>query len=416
MTGLGVVTPLGCDVESFWDALCAGRSGVGPITAFDASGFAPQIAAEVHDFEPPPEIPPRTLKQMDRFAQFGLAAALQAWRKRRPESGDFDSNRVGVLIGSSHGGEVSAWRQMERLASAGRKLSPWTIPHLLANMASAQVAIHLGLHGPSFTLGSACATGAQAIGEAAAIIRRGDAEAMLCGGAEACITPLTVASDDASGALSSRNDAPEAASRPFDIERDGFVLGEGAGVLLIEELAHAQARSATILAELAGYGATTDAVHVTHPDPSGRQAARAMSLAMAQAGLEPSSVDAVFAHATSTPAGDRAEAEALALAFGDQGTTVPVTAIKSSLGHLLGAAGAVQAVAAVLALRTGLIPPTRNLDHVDPGCPLNVLTEPNPSATLNHVLTNAFGFGGHNVSLIFRPASLPRLPQPSLML
>src|SRR5437016_1688028 len=251
VSGMGVVTPLGCDVDSFWGALCACRSVVGPITAFDASALNTQIAAEVHDFVPPPEISPRTLKQMDRFAQFGLAAALQAWSQSGLGSSAFDPDRAGVLIGSSHGGEVSAWRQMEVLASpSGHGVSPWTIPHLLANMASAQTAIHLGLHGPSFTLGSACATGAQAIGEAAAIIRRGDADAMLCGGAEACITPLTVAGDDASGALSRRNDAPDAASRPFDADRDGFVLGEGAGVLLLEEFEHARARGGPILAEL----------------------------------------------------------------------------------------------------------------------------------------------------------------------
>jgi 3-oxoacyl-[acyl-carrier-protein] synthase II len=400
---MGVVTPLGCDADSFWDALCAGRSGVGAITAFDASRLNTQIAAEVHDFTPSPEIAPRTLKQMDRFAQFGLTAAVQAWRQSGLGSGDFDSDRVGVLIGSSHGGEVSTWRQMESLGGpGGRDVSPWTIPQLLANMASAQTAIYFGLHGPSFTLGSACATGAQAIGEAAAIIRRGDADVMLCGGAEACITPLTVAGDDASGALSRRNDAPEEASRPFDLNRDGFVLGEGAGVLLLEELEHAQARHAPILAQLVGYGATTDAVHVTRPDPTGRHAARAMSLAIAQAGLEPAEVDAVFAHATSTQAGDRAEAVAFGLALGDHATTVLVTAIKSSLGHLLGAAGAVQAVASIMALRAGLIPLTRNLEELDPDCSLNVVTKAARQGALTNVLTNAFGFGGHNVSLLLR--------------
>ncbi|MBM2809264.1 MAG: 3-oxoacyl-[acyl-carrier-protein] synthase 2 [Chloroflexi bacterium] len=402
VTGMGVITPLGNDVASFWEALCAGQSGVGPITAFDASRFASRIAAEVRDFAPPPEIEPRDVKQMDRFALFGLSAALQAFRQSALAESGFDPNRAGVVIGSSHGGEVSLLREASALEQpGGHGVSPWAVPRMLANMASAQVAIHFGLHGPSFTLGSACATGAQAIGEAASVIRRGDADVMLCGGAEACITTLTIAGDDASGALSRRNDAPEEASRPFDVGRDGFVLGEGAGVLVIEELGHARRRDATILAELVGYGATTDAVHVTRPDPSGQHAARAMSLAFAQAAMSPSDVDVVFAHATSTQAGDRAEARALAVALGDIALTTPVTAIKSSLGHLLGAAGAVQAIAAIMALRTGVVPPTRNLEVRDLACPLNIVTGHAPSLSLRCVLTNAFGFGGHNVSLVF---------------
>lgn len=403
VTGLGAVTPLGHTVEDFWDNLCAGRSGVGPISRFDASNFRTRIAAEVRDFEPPESIGERRSRRMDRFALFALTAALEAWRDACFSRSVIDPYSIGVIIGSSHGGEGTLVGEAAGvLSGTAHTVSPWLIPRMLSNMASAQVAIQLGLHGPSFTIASACATGAHAIGEAAEMIRRGDAEVMLCGGAEACITPLTLAGDQAAGALSCRNDAPSQASRPFDVDRDGFVLGEGAGVLVLEEREHALARQASIYAEVVGYGATTDAVHETHPDPSGTPAARAIQRALTKAGCSPQDLDGIFAHATGTLVGDRAEAQALSIALGATLGLIPVTAIKSAVGHLLGASAAVQAIAAVKALQTQTLPPTRNLDTPDPACPLNIVAGGARPGRLRSLLSTSFGFGGHNAALVFR--------------
>lgn len=405
VTGLGAVTPLGTTVDAFWTNLCAGRSGVGKISAFDASPFRTRIAAEVRNWTPPGSIPERQARRLDRFAQFGLAAALAAWQDSCLSQHQLDPYQVGVLLGSSHGGEGTFLSEVEHaLRGDLRRVSARLIPRMLANHASAQIAIHLGAHGPSFSLGSACATGGHAVGEAAEIIRRGDATVMLCGGAEAGITPLTLAGDQAAGALSRRNEAPERASRPFDAARDGFVLGEGAGVLVLEEREHARRRNARIYVELSGYAATSDAFHETRPDPTGAPAARGIQRALAKAGLAPEELDAVFAHATGTLLGDPAEAEALRLALGESLAGIPVTAVKSALGHLLAAAGAVQAVATVKALQTQTLPPTLNLESPDPACPLRFVTGAAQSASLTHVLSNAFGFGGHNAALVF---SLP---------
>ncbi len=403
VTGLGAVTPLGHTVEAFWDNLCAGRSGIGSISLFDTSNFRTRIAAEVRDFEPPESIGERRARRMDRFALFALTAALEAWRDACFSRKAIDPYSIGVLIGSSHGGEGTLWGEAAGvLDGTARTVSPWLIPRMLSNMASAQVAIQLGLRGPSFTVASACATGAHAIGEAAEMIRRGDAEVMLCGGAEACITPLTLAGDQAAGALSGRNDAPSQASRPFDVDRDGFVLGEGAGVLVLEEREHALARKAPIYAEVAGYGTTTDALHETRPDPSGTPAARAIQRALAKAGCSPQDLDAIFAHATGTPVGDQAEARAFSVALGATLGLIPVTAIKSAVGHLLGASAAVQAIAAVKALQCQTLPPTRNLDSQDPACPLKVVVGGAQPRRLRTLLSTSFGFGGHNAALVFR--------------
>lgn len=402
ITGLGAVTPLGITVDTFWTNLCAGRSGVSAIRLFDASGFRSRIAGQVCDQAVRDVVGPKLTRRMDRFALFGLVAAREAWQSARLCLDDLDPYEVGVLIGSSHGGEHALMAEMDTILHGQlRQVSPRLIPRLLSNMAAVQVGIDLGLRGPSFSLGSACATGAQSIGEAAEIIRRGDAQVMLCGGAEACITPLTIAGDQAAGALSYRNDAPERASRPFDADRDGFVLAEGAGVLVLEAYDHARQRGAPILAELTAYATTCDALHETHPEGTGLHAARAITRALSKADLAAPDIDAVFAHATSTVVGDRAETQVLRLALRDKAEDVSVTAIKSAIGHPLAAAGAIQAVAVVKALQAQTLPPLLNLETPDPACQLNFVVEQAQPTPLEYVLSNSFGFGGHNVALIF---------------
>ncbi len=400
ITGLGAVTPFGAGVAALWNGLCAGVSAVGPIDRFEAHGLRTRIAAHVPELPLPAGMEPRDAKRMDRFALLALAAADEAWRQAGLSGGVPDPYRAGVLIGSSHGGEETLVDGVRALSAEDpRRLSPWLISRMLANMASAQVAIRHGLRGPSFAVASACATGAHAIGEAAEIVRRGDADLMLAGASDACITPLTLAGDAAAGALSARNEEPERASRPFDADRDGFVVGEGAGVLVLEKREHALARGARVLAELTGYGATTDALHETRPEAEGAHVAYAIRRALAKAGLAPEALDAVFAHATGTPVGDRAEACALRTALGARVSAVPIAAIKGALGHLMGAAGAVQAIAAVTALETQTLPPTVNLEHPDVAGLDFVVSRPRPTP-LHHVLSNAMGFGGHNVALI----------------
>jgi 3-oxoacyl-[acyl-carrier-protein] synthase II len=406
VTGLGAVTPLGVGVDAFWAGLLAGRSAVGPVTRIGLHGLRTRIAAEVQDLPPLDRVDARDAKRMDRYTHFALTAAQEAWAGAGLCAESLDAHTAGVVIGSSHGGEETIVAGVRALMSEEpRRFSPWLISRMLANMASAQVAIHYGLRGPSFAIASACATGAHAIGEAAEIIRRGDAEVMLAGASDACITPLTLAGDAATGALSVRNDDPARASRPFDAERDGFVVGEGAGVLVLEERQHARARRARVLAELIGYGATTDALHETRPDAEGTHVARAIRRALSKASLEPDDLGAVFAHATGTPIGDRAEACALRTALGAAASRVPVVAIKGALGHLMGAAGAVQAVAVVMALREQVLPPTVNLDKPDVSglCFVGRVAEP---ARLRNVLSNAMGFGGHNAALVFGVSDL----------
>ena len=406
VTGLGVVTPLGHNVESFWNGLLAGRSGVDHISLFDSSSFRIHIAAEVRDFTVPAELEGRKLRRLDRFSVFGVSAALEAWTDSGCGAESIDPYDVGVIIGSSHGGEETALSEARKVMGADPGgVSPLLSPKMLSNMAAAQTAIILGLRGPSFGVSSACATGAHAIGEAAEIIRRGDAEVMLCGASEACITPLTLAGDDALGALSRRNDVPSEASRPFDAGRDGFVLGEGAGVLVLEEWERAQTRGANIYAEVAGYGATSDGFHETRPIPDGASAARAITGALKKAGVSADEVDAIFAHAASTPVGDLAETAAIKASFAEWSGRIPVTAIKSMIGHLLGASGGVQAVAAIKALGSGQLPPTINLTNPDPACDLDYVTGVARKADMNFVVSNSFGFGGHNACLVFRKPS-----------
>ena len=402
VTGLGVVSPVGTGTGAFWTALCAGRSGVGPITLFDASTFAVRIAGEVKDFEPPSEIERRRARRLDRYAWFGTAAALEAWRDAGIEG--HDPYEAGLVLGSSHGGETSALEGAASLGAGSKSASPFLIPRMLGNMAAAQAAMLLDLRGPGFAVASACATGGHAIGEAAEVVRRGDASVMVAGAAEACITPLTLAGDDALGALSRRNDEPERACRPFDQERDGFVLAEGAAALVLEDFEHAQRRGARVYAELAGYGATTDGLHETRPDPEGAAAARAISRALEKAGAEPREVRAVFAHAAGTQAGDAAEARALGAALGEALPGIPVTAIKSMTGHMLGASGAAQAVAAVKAIESGIVPPTINCEGLDDGLAIECVRGGARRVPLRLVLSNAFGFGGQNAVLAFAAA------------
>ena len=404
VTGLGAVTPLGSGAARFWDRLCAGRSGVGPITLFDAGAFPVRIAGEVAGFSPPPEIDRKRLRRLDRYALFGVAAALQAWRDAGVE--DHDPWQAGIVLGSSHGGESTALQAAAALGPrpSPKAASPLVIPRMLNNMAAAQAAMLLDLRGPGFALASACATGGHALGEASEIIRRGDAEVMVAGAAEACITPLTLAGDHALGALSRRNAEPHRACRPFDRGRDGFVLAEGGAALVLEEREHARRRGARTYAELAGYGATTDGVHETRPDPTGAAAARAITRALAKSGTGPREVDAVFAHAAGTRAGDAAEARALGASLGGDLGGIPVTAVKSMTGHMFAASGAAQAVAAVKAIEAGAVPPTINCDCIDvtgiARVPGEVLRKP-----LSRVLSNSFGFGGHNAALLFSAAA-----------
>lgn len=400
ITGLGAVTPFGAGVRVLWEALCAGRSAVRTVSRFPTERLRVRIAAEVPEAALPAPSGGHDTKRMDRFTRFALAAAGEAWSDARLGACPLDPYAAGAVIGSSHGGEETVFDGVRALVQCeASRLSPWLISRMLANMAAAQVAIRLGLRGPSFAVASACATGAHAIGEAAEIIRRGDADVMVAGASEACITPLTLAGDAAAGALSTRNDDPARASRPFDVDRDGFVVGEGAAVVVLEERRHAIARGAHVYAELTGYAATTDALHETRPDGEGAHVAEAIHRALEKARLEPADLGAVFAHATGTPLGDRAEAAALRLALGDALPQVPITAVKGALGHLMGAAGAVQAIVAALALERQVLPPTVNLVETDAPDLRLVRGCPQP-AQLGHVLSTAMGFGGHNVALI----------------
>jgi 3-oxoacyl-[acyl-carrier-protein] synthase II len=402
---MGAVTPLGNSVEEFWQRLCTGECGIDTITLFDATPYQTRIAAEVRKLAIPLQIEVSRRKHLARFALLGLAAAIEAWLQSGLAHAELDPYQVGVLVGSSHGGEECLLAGLTHiLHNEPEQVSPRLISSMLSNMAAVHIACQFHLHGPSYGLGTACATGAQAIGEAAEIIHRGDAIAMLCGGAEACITPLTLVGDQRSRALSRRNEEPEKACRPFDLSRDGFVLGEGAGILVLEEYEHARRRGALIYAEVGGYSNTIDAFHETRPHQEGVHFAQAMRQALRKAQIEPSDVAAIFAHATGTLQGDRAEAAAMRLAFGETLPQIPVVALKAALGHTLGAAGALQVIAGIQALVTQMLPPTLNVEQLDPLCgQLRILSTTCPQPIQN-VLSNATGFGGHNVSLILSAA------------
>ena len=405
ITGMGAVTPLGLDVAGLWQGVKEARSGVGPISRFDTNGFDTTFAAEVKNFDPLTVLDRKEARRTDRVIQYALAAADEALRSSELRITAENAERIGVLIGSGIGGIESLGDGFAALASRGPgRVSPFLVPMMIADMPAGMVSIRTGAKGPNYAPVSACATSGHALGEAAAIIRRGDADVMIAGGTEAPIVPIAVAGFNSARALSTRNDDPEHASRPFDATRDGFVMGEGAAVLILERLEHAQQRGALILAELTGYAATADAYHITMPDEIGSGAARAMELAIKQAGLGPAEIDYINAHGTSTSANDRLETLAIKSVFGEQAGATPVSSSKSQFGHLLGAAGAVEGVICVLALREGLLPATINYRQADPACDLDVVpNEPRP-AQLRHVLSNSFGFGGHNVSLVFSRA------------
>jgi 3-oxoacyl-[acyl-carrier-protein] synthase II len=403
ITGLGAVTPLGLDVESTWEAICAGRSGVGPITLFDPTGFETRIAGQIHDFDPTRWLERKEARRMDRFCQLGVAAAVQALQDAALPVSDETRDQIGVLIGSGIGGIHTLEEQVQVLRERGPdRISPFLIPMLICDMASGLTSILLGLGGPNSCVVTACATGSNAVGDAAAIVRRGDALAMLAGGTEAPITPIGVGGFCAMKAMSTRNDEPERASRPFDAERDGFVMGEGAAVLVLEQEEFARSRGARILAEVVGYGMSADAYHMTHPAPGGHGAARSMQRALAAACLRPEEVDYVNAHGTSTGPNDKNETMALKSVFGEHAYRMPVSSTKSMTGHLLGAAGAVEAIFCALAIRDGVIPPTINYEHPDAECDLDYVPNRARQAAVRIAMSNSFGFGGHNATLIIR--------------
>ncbi len=403
ITGMGAVTPLGLDLPSTWSAMLAGKSGAGPITRFDPTGLETRIACEVKGFDPGAFVDRKEARRMDRYTQFAMAAARQALDDAGLAIGPENADDIGVIIGSGIGGIETLSAQFKVLHERGpSRLSPFLTTMMIANIASGQVAIQFGMRGPNFATVSACATGAHAIGEAYETIRRGAARAMVAGGSEAPIVPIGVGAFNTMRVLSTRNEPPEAASRPFDAERDGFVLGEGAGVLILESLESARARGAHIHAELVGYAATADACHVTAPAEGGSGARLAMQRALASAGLPPAAVDYINAHGTSTPLNDQAETEAIKAVFGEHAYRMPVSSTKSMTGHLLAAGGAVELIACVLAIRDGIVPPTINLDHPDPACDLDYVPHVARRHRVRVALSNSLGFGGHNATLVVR--------------
>ena len=401
VTGLGLITPLGTGVDKTWSALCAGKSGIQRITKFDPSSHACQIAGEVTDFNPADYIEKKDIKKMDTFIHYAVGASQMAVDDAGLKVTEENADRVGVYIGSGIGGLPAIEACHKVLLDKGPdRVSPFFIPMVIINLASGQVSMRIGARGPNSCAVTACATGNHCIGDAFRIIQHGEADAMVAGGAEAAITPLCVAGFASARALSTRNDDPERASRPFDKERDGFVLGEGAGVLVLEELESARRRGARIYAEILGYGMTADAYHITAPPEDGSGAVRCMRLALQDAGLSPDAIDYVNAHATSTMA-DRIETSALKQAFGDHARRVAVSSTKSMTGHLLGAAGGIEAVFSILAIHRGVLPPTINQAVPDPDCDLDYVPNVARRADVRAVLSNSFGFGGVNACLIF---------------
>ena len=402
VTGMGCLSPIGIGVETFWQSLLQGKNGVGRITSFDASELTSQIAAEIHDFNPDDFMHKKDSKRMDRVLQFAVAAAKLALDDSGLAVTDANSERIGVSIGSGIGGMATFEIQHRNLIEGGpRKVSPFFIPMMIPNMCSGQVSLTFGIKGPSFSVASACATGVNGIAQAMDVLLTGRADVMLAGGSESAICNVAMAGFCAMRAMSTRNDAPEKASRPFDKERDGFVMGEGAGVLVLETLEHAQARGAKIYAEMAGYGCTNDAFHITNPD--GKGAARAMQIALVDAGLKPEDVDYINAHATSTPVGDPMETQAIHEVFGTH--KLAVSSTKSMIGHTLGATGALETICCVLAVQNDVVPPTINYEFPDPECPIDCVPNLARRLTVRAALNNSFGFGGHNAVVVVKKFS-----------
>jgi len=403
ITGLGAITPVGNTAVEFWQALLAGKSGIGPITRFDAAEYDAKIAGEVKDFEPTAFIDKKEARRMDRFTQFAIAAAKMALDDSGIDLAQEDKSRIGSFVGSGIGGMDTLHDQYKNLFEKGpNRVSPFFIPMMIANMAAGQVSIAFGLQGPSSCVVTACATGTNCIGDAMKVIQRGDADVMVAGGTEAAISPAGMAGFCSMKALSTRNDAPEKASRPFERDRDGFVMGEGSGIVVLESLDHALARGARIYAELAGYGTNADAYHVTAPAPEGAQAARCMELAIKDAGLQITDVDYINAHGTSTPLNDKNETLGIKRLFGDHAKNIAVSSIKSMTGHLLGAAGGIECVATALTVLNDMMPPTINYDNPDPDLDLDYVPNQARAKVVKVAISNSFGFGGHNATLLVK--------------
>ncbi|MEO6846775.1 MAG: beta-ketoacyl-ACP synthase II [Chthoniobacterales bacterium] len=404
VTGIGVISPVGNDLETFWKNLLAGKSGIRRFEAFDSTNFDCKIAGEVTDFNPVEFYrTPKDVRRTDRFTHFAVGGAKQAVKDSGLDFDKEDLDRIGVMIGSGIGGLRSMSDESERLIAKGpSRTSPFTIAMMISNMASGIVSMEYGLRGPNMTIVTACATANHCMGEAWRIIKFGDADVIIAGGAEATIVPLGVAGFAAMRALSVRNDEPEKASRPFDKDRDGFVMGEGAGILVLEELEHAKRRGAPIYCELAGYGLSADAFHMTQPLPEGDGASRCMQMAMNHAGINPEDIDYINAHGTSTPIGDICETKAIKQALGEHAKKVMVSSTKSMTGHLLGAAGGVEMAVCALAIKHGAIPPTINLDNPDPACDLDYVPNTARESKVRIAMSNSFGFGGHNATLLAR--------------
>ncbi len=403
VTGIGCVSPLGLDTISTWEALITGKSGVDHISLFDPEPFETKIAAEVKGFDPLVYMDRKEARRADRFIQFAIAASLQAVEQAKLVIDSSNANAIGVIIGSGLGGLGTLSEQLETLRAKGpKRVNSFLIPTIMNDMAPGHVSIRLGARGPNFCITSSCSSGADAIGEAFELLRRGDATATLAGGTEAAITPIGIAGFNACGALSKRNYAPQKASRPFDAQRDGFVMGEGAAVLVLERLEYALGRGAPILAEMASYGASSDAHHITRPLEDGEGGVRAMRIALKKAGLDPKGIDYINAHGTSTLLNDKAETMAMKEVFGPEAYKVPISSTKSMTGHLLGAAGALEAAICVLAIKEGVIPPTINLEFPDPECDLDYTPYLAKRGRVRTAMSNSFGFGGHNSTLIFK--------------
>lgn len=401
VTGIGCISPLANDWPDTWKALVAGESGVAPITKFDTSRYKTRFAAEAKNFDPVALLGAKEARRMDRFTQFALAAALQAVEHSGLKIEAANRDRVGAVIGTGIGGVSTMTEQMTVLAERGPdRVSPFLVPMMLADTAPGMLAIQLGIRGPNLAVITACATGSNTIGEAAEVIRRGSAEVVLAGGAEAAVVPLALAGLGAMNALSTRNDDPQRASRPFDRNRDGFVIGEGAAVLVLESLEYAQGRGAKILAEVTGYGTSDDAYHISAPAENGAGAALCMKLALENASLRPQDIDYINAHGTSTLLNDKSETAAIKTTFGAQAYRIPISSTKSMTGHLLGASGALEAAVCVQVIQEGLMPPTINYETPDPECDLDYVPNQKRQKNVRHVMSNSFGFGGHNATLI----------------
>jgi len=402
VTGMGCISPVGNTVKETWDSLLAGKSGAGPITLFDASRHKTRFAAEVKDFDAVSVFGNREARKMDRFTQFATVATLEALEWSGLKIDDSNRDRIGVVIGTGIGGIGTIMEQAEVMRERGPdRVSPFLVPMMISDSAAGMLAIRLGVRGPNMALATACASGNNAIGEAMEMIRRGVADAMIAGASEGALVSITMAGMNVMGALSTRNDYPLTASRPFDKNRDGFLMGEGSGILILESLEYAQARSATILCELSGYGATDDAHHISAPAENGAGAAISMKHALDDAGLQVTDIDYINAHGTSTPLNDKSETAAIKTVFGGQAYKIPVSSTKSMTGHLLGASGAVEAVFSILAMREGVIPATINYQTPDPECDLDYVPNQPRNATIEHAMSNSFGFGGHNATLVF---------------